>query len=79
MTDHGFINIVFLFQVSFFIQHQMSPSQLELLKKFFYEDHSLNDEIEMMQSDGEYMGLRLHVHVAFFLASMQGYFHLRFV
>ena len=34
----------------------MSPSQLELLKKFFYEDHSLNDEIEMMQSDGEYMG-----------------------
>ena len=34
----------------------MSPSQLELIKKFFYEDHSLNDEIEMMQSDGEYMG-----------------------
>ena len=56
MTDHGFINIVFLFQVSFFIQHQMKPSHLELLQKFFYEGYSLNDEIEMMQSDGEYMG-----------------------
>ena len=54
--DRSWLDIVFLFQVSFFIQHQMSPSQLELLKKFFYEDHSLNDEIEMMQSDGEYMG-----------------------
>jgi hypothetical protein len=34
----------------------MSLSQLELLQKFFYEGHSLTDEIEMMQSDGEYMG-----------------------
>ena len=55
-NDRSLFGIVFLFQVSFFMQHQMSPSQLELLKKFFHEEHSLNKEIEMMQSDGEYMG-----------------------
>jgi hypothetical protein len=53
LISHGF---VFLFQVTFFLQHKIPTSQLELLEKFFDDSHSLNDEIELMQNDGGYMG-----------------------